>query len=156
MILDLDLALSRSVYSIHSYISDIVPSSIGSLSSSSISTSSSFRPRSITADSVVYGELLLLDFTSFLSSFCLSLSQPFPGPIQHSNMAERVRQRVVFNPVGWTCGQVRNHSGPGYKYSRFLSMAAVCSSRYGCTLETAVIDRKQSNLGGCPGFPRPR
>jgi hypothetical protein len=108
------------------------------------------RTRSYTANS---SSLISLLF--FPPSVSL-LSQPLPGPIQHSNMAERVWRRVVLNPVGWTCGQVRNHSGPGYKYCRFLSTAAVCSSRYGCALETAVIDRKQSNLGGCPGFPHRR
>jgi hypothetical protein len=35
----------------------------------------------------------------------------------------------------------------------FLSTAVVCSSRYGCALETAVIDRKQSHLRAAPGFP---
>jgi hypothetical protein len=46
----------------------------------------------------------------------------------------------------------KNHSGLRYKYSRFLLMAAVYSPGYGWALETPVVDRKQSNLGGCPGF----
>jgi hypothetical protein len=31
-------------------------------------------------------------------------------------------------------------------------MAVVCSSGYGWALETSVIDQKQSNFGGYPGF----
>jgi hypothetical protein len=46
----------------------------------------------------------------------------------------------------------KNHSGQGYKYSRFLSMAAVCSAGCGWALETPVVHQTQSNLGGCPGF----
>jgi hypothetical protein len=96
-------------------------------------------------------------FYFFLPLFRPSSSQPllcWPVGVvlcdmaQCSNTAERIRRRVVL--LGLVAS--KNHSGPGYKYSRFLSMAAVCSPGYGWALETPVVDRKQSNLGGCPGF----
>jgi hypothetical protein len=96
-------------------------------------------------------------FHFFLPSPCLSSSQPLlclpVGVVlcdtaQRSNMAKRIRQRVVL--LGLVAS--KNHSSPGYKYSRFLSTSAVCSPGYGWALETPVIDRKQSYLGGCPGF----
>jgi hypothetical protein len=52
-------------------------SSIDSLSSSSIPTSFCFHLQSISADSVVYGELLLLDFTSFFPASASLYSSPF-------------------------------------------------------------------------------
>jgi hypothetical protein len=130
----------------------LFPSSIDSLSSSSIPTSFSFHLRSISADSVIYSKLLLLDFISFF--LCLSLFQPLPGIIFEYGgmcMAERspYSQWMDLWQVRTTVAQAKSIPG-------FLSMAAVCSSGYGCALETAVVDQKQSNLGGCPGFPHPR
>jgi hypothetical protein len=49
--------------------------------------------------------------------------------------------------------QVRTTAAQAISIPGFLSTAAVCPSRYGCTLETAVIDRKQSPSGAALGFP---
>jgi hypothetical protein len=49
--------------------------------------------------------------------------------------------------------QVRTTAARAISIPGFLSMAAVCPSVYGCTLETAVIDQKQSPSGAALGFP---
>jgi hypothetical protein len=49
--------------------------------------------------------------------------------------------------------QVRTTAARAISIPGLLSTAAVCPSRYGCALETAVIDRKQSPSGAAPGFP---
>jgi hypothetical protein len=49
--------------------------------------------------------------------------------------------------------QVRTTAAQVISIPGFLLTAAVCPSRYGCALETAVIDRKQSPSGAAPGFP---
>jgi hypothetical protein len=134
----------------------LFPSSIDSLSSSSTPSFPSFRLRSITADSadsVICGELRLLDFASFFppsiplhpSPFYVGLLGCSGSTFEYGGMhtAEGSPLRLVAS---------KNHSRPGYKYSRFLSTAAVCSPGYGWALETPVVDRKQSNFGGCPGF----
>jgi hypothetical protein len=54
------------------------------------------------------------------------------------------------SPLGLVAS--KNHSSPGYKYSRFLSMVVVCSPGYGWVLETSVVDWKQSHLRGYPRF----
>jgi hypothetical protein len=47
--------------------------------------------------------------------------------VQCSNMVKYIWWRAV--PLGLVVSE--KNSSPGYKYSRFLSMSAVCSLRYG-------------------------
>jgi hypothetical protein len=133
----------------------LFPSSINSLSLSSIPTSSIFHLWSISVDSVIYSELLFLDFISFF------LRLPFfvPAPSRSDTTFEYGRMCTAEgSPYShWMdLWQVRTTVAQAISIPGFLSVAAVHSSGYGCTLETAVVDRKQSYLGGCPGFPHPK
>jgi hypothetical protein len=127
-------------------------SSINSSSSLSTPASWSFCPWSIMADLVIYGIFLFLDLISFF--LCLSLFQPLPGTtFEYGRMYTAEGSPYSHWMDLW---QVRTTVAQAISIPGFLSMAVACSSGYGCTLETAVIAQKQSNLRGCPRFPHPR
>jgi hypothetical protein len=120
----------------------LFPSSIDSLSSSSTPTFPSLHLRSIMADSVdsvICSELLLLDFPSFFPPSVPLVPSPFYVGLLGWSCVIRHHVRIRRNAYGGGYSLVpldgpvasKNHSGPGYKYSRFLSTAAVCSPGYG-------------------------
>jgi hypothetical protein len=119
-------------------------SSIDSSFSLSTSTSSSFHLWSVTADSVVYGELLHLDFTSFFP--------PSTSFLNHSPFSVCL--------LGWSITWQRAYGGTftaeGSPYSRWMDLWQVRTTAARAISIPGFCRWQRSNLGGCPGFPRPR
>jgi hypothetical protein len=75
------------------------------------------------------------------------------GPVWHGTTFEYGEaSSAEGSPFGLVAS--KNHSRPGYKYSRFLSTSAVRSPGYGWVLETSAVDRKLSLLR-LPRVPNP-